>query len=70
MKEDKKDVNIKCFGEIRGCLVAHCNIAKYCNEHLEFKERQEENLKIPNFIRSSVQSQLGNTGETLYKNYE
>ena len=38
VKSDREDVNIPCFGDIRGCLVTHCNVAYQCREVTESKE--------------------------------
>ena len=38
MKDDQKDVRIPCFGDVRGCLVPHCDVAGLCNEMTKMKE--------------------------------
>jgi hypothetical protein len=39
VKEDKKDVIIPCYGNMRGCLVGHCDIAQSCYELTLGEER-------------------------------
>lgn len=43
-KDDRRDVYIPCFGNIKGCLVNHCSVAAYCNQHSK-KIDAEELLK-------------------------
>lgn len=43
VKSDNQNVNIPCFGNIRGCKANHCNIAYYCRETTESKEAYVEN---------------------------
>ena len=38
MKDDQKDVRIPCFGDVRGCLVPHCDVAGLWNEMTKMKE--------------------------------
>ena len=37
-KENKKDVTIPCFGNINGCLVAHCDVAGYCEKETKYRK--------------------------------
>jgi hypothetical protein len=46
VKSDNQNVNIPCFGDIRGCLVNHCDIAYHCREATESKERYIEHHRI------------------------
>lgn len=40
MKADKLDVKVPCFGDIRGCLVAHCDVAAACTQKTLENERE------------------------------
>lgn len=40
VKSDNKDIYIECLGDIRGCLVAHCDCAKLCNEMTLAREKK------------------------------
>jgi hypothetical protein len=42
VKSNNQNVNIPCFGDIRGCLVNHCDVAYYCRETTENKEVWKE----------------------------
>ena len=42
MKADKKNVYIPCFGDIRGCIVNHCDVARLCGEFTKVKEKANE----------------------------
>jgi hypothetical protein len=42
-KENNEDVLIPCFGDVRGCKVAHCNIASDCYEMTLYNERYDGN---------------------------
>jgi hypothetical protein len=44
-KNDKKDVNISCFGKINGCLVNHCNLAHECDAVTVRDEIKKSGLK-------------------------
>lgn len=39
-KYDKLDVHVPCFGCVRGCKVAHCDIASACYQKQHEDERE------------------------------
>ena len=49
MKDDKQDVIIPCFGQVRGCLVAHCTVASDCYEMTLHNEQAEGIKKYSNY---------------------
>ncbi len=46
VKSDNQNVNIPCFGDIRGCKVNHCDVAYDCREATEAKEAYIEHHRI------------------------
>ena len=44
-KSNNLDVVMPCFGDVRGCKVNHCDVAYYCREATESKERYIEHHK-------------------------
>ena len=46
VKADRKDVYIGCYGNIRGCLVNHCNIAGGCIIRTLELERDMERARV------------------------
>ncbi|MCK9594040.1 MAG: hypothetical protein M0Q91_18735 [Methanoregula sp.] len=40
-KENRQDVYLPCFGNIKGCLVNHCTVSAYCYQHTKKIEAEE-----------------------------